>query len=622
MGRSPGIGSRARAIDPASPTPTTPNTRPAGAYPRRMKILKGIPVSPGIVIGRVRVLDDAKGRRVPKRVIPQSEIEGEIARFDSARDASIAELASVHKMAVDEMGEETAKIFLFHIGALSDRALVEPIREMIRDEGVAAESAVAKVFREWTEKFASRSDAAFRTKVNDLQDLADRLLNHLMGGTGQITARFDEPGIVAARDLTPSQTAGFERSKVLAMATDLGGPTSHTAIVARALGLPAVVGCRRLTFLATDGEMIIVDGDRGRVVLDPDDETIEAYRARITQRESFTLSLRESADLPAVTADGVAIELLGNIEFPEEAQAVLEMGGVGVGLYRTEFLYLTGDSEPTEEDHYAVYRKCIEVLDGAPLTIRTVDLGADKYTQQRAEFPERNPFLGLRSIRYCLQNMPMFKTQLRALLRASAHGPVKIMFPLITTLHEFRQARHLLKDAMEDLEELGIPFDRSIPVGMMVEVPSAAIMADSFAQEADFFSIGTNDLVQYTLAVDRTNEQVAPLYMPTHPAVIKLIRDIARAAKRREIPVSCCGESAGEPIYAVLLLGLGLRTLSLTASGIPALKQVVRAVTIKQCETIAKKAISLDSETEVAAYIRDQVRTLVPEAFRGFADDR
>jgi phosphotransferase system enzyme I (PtsI) len=412
-----------------------------------MKIIKGIPVSPGIVIGRVRVLDDAKGRRIPKRVIEQSEVNAEVARFDTARDASIAELMAVHKTAAEEMGEETAKIFLFHIGALSDKALVEPIRAMIAEEAVSAEYAVARVFRDWIEKFASRKDAAFRTKVNDLQDLADRLLNHLMGGIGQATARFKEPGIVAARDLTPSQTAGFERDKVLAMATDLGGPTSHTAIVARALGLPAVVGCRRLTFLATDGEQIIVDGDRGRIVLDPDDETIEEYRARITQRESFALSLKETADLPAVTTDGVEIELLGNIEFPEEAEAVLEMGGVGVGLYRTEFLYLTGDREPTEEDHYRVYKQCIDALGGKPLTIRTVDLGADKYTQQRAEFPERNPFLGLRSIRYCLQHMPMFKTQLRALLRASAHGPVKIMFPLITTLHEFRQARHLLNDA-------------------------------------------------------------------------------------------------------------------------------------------------------------------------------
>jgi phosphotransferase system enzyme I (PtsI) len=587
-----------------------------------MKILKGIPVSPGIVIGRVHVLDDARGRRIPLRKIDTVQADPEIERFESAREASIADLGKVHAQAVSEMGEETARIFLFHIGALSDKALVEPIRRMIRDEHVGAEYAVAEIFRRWTQRFAAHDDAAFRTKVNDLQDLADRLLVHLQGGSGQTMAHLAEPSIVAARDLTPSQTAGFDRRKVLAFATDLGGPTSHTAIVARALNLPAVVGCHRVTSLATDGAMIIVDGDRGRIVLDPDEETIGEYRALIKRSESYTLSLRESADLPAVTADGVEIELVGNIEFPEEAQAVLELGGVGVGLYRTEFLYLTGTAEPSEEDHFNAYRKCIELLGGKALTIRTVDLGADKYTQARTEIPERNPFLGLRSIRYCLQHMTMFKTQLRAILRASAFGSIKVMFPLITTLHEFRQARHLLHDAMEDLEEMGVDHDRNIPVGMMVEVPSAAVMADAFAREADFFSIGTNDLVQYTLAVDRTNERVANLYQPTHPAVIKLIRDVIRAGKRREIPVSCCGESAGDPIYAPLLLGLGLRTLSLTASGIPALKQVVRGLSIEQCEQLAKKAISLDSETEVAAYLRDQIRRLLPDAFNGWAEDR
>lgn len=587
-----------------------------------MKILKGIPVSPGIVIGRVHVLDDARGRRIPLRKIDTEQADPEIERFESAREASIADLGKVHAQAVSEMGEETARIFLFHIGALSDKALVEPIRRMIRDDHVGAEYAVAEIFRRWTQRFAAHDDAAFRTKVNDLQDLADRLLVHLQGGSGQTMAHLTEPSIVAARDLTPSQTAGFDRKKVLAFATDLGGPTSHTAIVARALNLPAVVGCHRVTSLATDGTMIIVDGDRGRIVLDPDEETISEYRALIKRSESYTLSLRESADLPAFTTDGVEIELVGNIEFPEEAQAVLELGGVGVGLYRTEFLYLTGTVEPSEEDHFNAYRKCIEMLQGRTLTIRTVDLGADKYTQSRTEIPERNPFLGLRSIRYCLQHMTMFKTQLRAILRASAFGPIKVMFPLITTLHEFRQARHLLHDAMEDLEEMGVDHDRNIPVGMMVEVPSAAVIADAFAREADFFSIGTNDLVQYTLAVDRTNERVANLYQPTHPAVIKLIRDVVRAGKRREIPVSCCGESAGDPIYAPLLLGLGLRTLSLTASGIPALKQVVRGLSIQQCELLAKKAISLDSETEVAAYLRDQTRRLLPDAFNGWAEER
>lgn len=586
-----------------------------------MKILKGIPVSPGIVIGRVHVLDDARGRRIARRTIATDQADYEVERFESAREAAVAELAEVHQIAVKEMGEETARIFLFHIGALNDKSLVGPIRELITTDHLAAESAVSEVFRRWTSRFAAHDDAAFRTKVNDLQDLADRLLTQLQGGKGQSLSHLPEASIVAARDLTPSQTAGFDRTKILAFATDLGGPTSHTAIVARALGLPAVVGCHNITALANDGTQIIVDGDRGRIVLDPDPDTIGEYRSRIERSESYTLTLRESVGLPTVTKDGTPIELVGNIEFPEEAQAVLELGGTAVGLYRTEFLYLTGTSEPTEDDHFDAYKRCIDHLDGRVLTIRTVDLGADKYTQQRAEIPERNPFLGLRSIRYCLQNMPMFKTQLRAILRASAYGPIKVMFPLITTLHEFRQARHLLNDAMEDLDELGIPHDTNIPVGMMVEVPSAAVMADAFAREADFFSIGTNDLVQYTLAVDRTNERVASLYQPTHPAVIKLIRDISRAGRRRKIPVSCCGESAGDPIYAPLLIGLGLHTLSLTASGIPALKQVIRSLTIEQCEELAKKAISLDSETEVTAFVRDRIRQLVPEAFANWNDD-
>jgi len=587
-----------------------------------MKILKGIPVSPGIVIGRIHVLDDIRGRRVARRDIEPEQADPEIQRFEAAREAAITELGEVHQLAVSEMGEETARIFLFHIGALQDKSLVEPIRDLIRDQHVVAEYAVAEIFRRWTARFAAHDDPAFRTKVNDLQDLANRLLVHLQGGHGQTLDHLPEASVVAARDLTPSQTAGFDRTKVLAFATDLGGPTSHTAIVARALGLPAVVGCHRVTSLASDGSTVIVDGDRGSVVLDPDDDTIAEYGARIETSKSRSLSLRESVNLPAVTKDGVEIELVGNIEFPEEAQAVLELGGTAVGLYRTEFLYLTGNAEPTEEDHFAAYKRCLDVLDGRPLTIRTVDLGADKYTQARTEIPERNPFLGLRSIRYCLQHMAMFKTQLRAILRASAHGPIRVMFPLITTLHEFRQARHLLNDAMEDLDEFGVEHDTNIPVGMMVEVPSAAIMADAFAREADFFSIGTNDLVQYTLAVDRTNERVAQLYQPTHPAVIKLIRDVARAGRRHKIPVSCCGESAGDPIYAPLLIGLGLHTLSVTASSIPALKQVVRALTIEQCEDLAKKAISLDSETEVAAFVRDRIRQLVPEALGNWYDER
>lgn len=586
-----------------------------------MQILKGIPVSPGVVIGRIAVVDDAQGQRVPKRLLSaETTVESELARFDRARVDAIAELQQVHRAAEAEMGKEAAGIFLFHIGALHDRAILDPIRTKISAERLVAEFAVASTLREWSERFAKHTDHAFRSKVNDLQDLSSRLLARLGGGVAS-APQFDGPTVVVARDLTPSQTAAFDRARVLAFVTDLGGPTSHTAIVARALGLPAVVGCQRISAVARDGDVVVVDGDRGSVIIDPDEETIERYHASRSRAESQRISLGEMAQLPAVTRDGVPIELIGNIEFPAEVTTVREMGGVGVGLYRTEFLYLTNNTEPTEEDHFNAYSRCIELLDGLPLTIRTVDLGADKYTQERAAVPERNPFLGLRSIRYCLQNLPMFMTQLRAILRASALGPVKVMFPLIASTTEFRQARHLLHDAMEDLDDAGIPFNRGIPVGMMVEVPSAAIMIDAFARDADFFSIGTNDLVQYTLAVDRTNERVANLYQPMHPAVVKLIRDVARAARRRDRDVSCCGEAAADPATAHLLIGLGLRTLSVTASSIPSLKRMVRNVSVADCEQTAQKALSFDSEIEAAAFVRDRARKLVPEAFDRRFDD-
>lgn len=586
-----------------------------------MKILKGIPVSPGVVIGRVFVIDDEGGIRVPRRPIAPSAVDSELERFEQAREASIAELQVVYGRAEEEMGPEAAKIFLFHIGVLNDKALIEPMRAMIRDEHVSAEYASVSIFRRWAEMFRKKGDTAFTTKVNDLRDLCDRLLDELRGERRSALDHVKGPTIVVARDLTPSQTAGFDREKILAFVTDLGGPTSHTAIVARALTMPAVVGCQNMASSATDGCTVIVDGDRGTVILEPDEQTIREYEAYLEQERSFKLSLREVVGLQSVTRDGVPIELLGNIEFPDEVDAVLGMGGSGVGLYRTEFLYLTNRSEPTEEDHFRAYRRCLELLNGKPLTIRTVDLGADKYTQERSANPERNPFLGLRSIRYCLQNLPMFKTQLRAILRASAFGPIKLMFPLITSTREFRHAKYLLHDAMEDLEEAGVEFDPDIPVGMMVEVPSAAIMADTFARDVDFFSIGTNDLVQYTLAVDRTNERVASLYQPAHPAVVKLIRDVARAGRHRDVPVSCCGEAAGDLAYAHLLIGLGLRTLSVTPSGLPAVKRLVRSIKVTDCEQTAQKALSFDSEVEAAVFIRDRARKLVPEAFGGRSDE-
>jgi phosphotransferase system enzyme I (PtsI) len=476
---------------------------------------------------------------------------------------------------------------------------------------------VYSVLREWAERFAAMSDVTFATKIDDVRDLSARVLRHLIGEHESRLEKLDRVAVIVASDLTPSQTAGFDRDKVAAFATDFGGRTSHTAIVARALAIPAVVGCGALGEAVKDGDLIIVDGDRGLVIVDPDDAKLDEYNAYLERRKTEQLTLTEIASLESITRDDQAIQLLGNIEFPQEVASVLGFGGEGVGLYRTEFLFLTHQTEPSEEDHFESYKGCIDRLEGKPLVIRTVDLGADKYTQAQFETPERNPFLGCRSIRYCLANIQMFKVQLRAILRASALGPVKIMFPLITSTAELRKGKFLISEVMEELAEEEIPFDREVDVGMMVEVPSAAVMADVFAREVDFFSIGTNDLVQYTLAVDRTNERVASLYNPAHPAVLRLIRDVSRAARRREVPVSCCGEAAAEPEMALLLIGLGLRTLSVNAGSIPGLKRLIRSVSVAQCERIARRAISFDSDVEVASFVRDQLRKIIPDSFGG-----
>jgi len=582
-----------------------------------MHKLSGIAVSPGIVIGRVFVIEDNRTLSVARRKIDPANIPAELERFELARKTSIAELDELHRSAATEMGKEAAKIFLFHIGVLNDPSVLTPIRAEIQEERQNAEFAIASTFRSIAEKFAAHPDSTFRSKVDDLRDLAHRLLRDLGWGSKQTLENLDEGTVIVARDLTPSQTAKFDRDKVSAFVTALGGPTSHTAIVAGALALPAVVGTKGIMLNARTGQSIIVDGERGLVILDPDESALSTYRHEQIEARKVSLSMSEFAKLPAITADGVRITLLGNIEFPEEIEHIESNGGSGVGLYRTEFLYLTGTKAPSEEDHFNAYKRCVELLNGRQLTIRTLDLGADKYTQAQEEIPERNPFLGLRSIRYCLKNQKLFRTQLRAILRASAFGPIKIMFPLITNIAELRSGKYFLRDEMEELDEQGIAFDRHIEVGMMVEVPAAALMAGAFAREVDFFSIGTNDLVQYTLAVDRTNERVASMYTPIHPAVLKLIRDVTRAGRRQDIPVSCCGQSAADPAFAVLLLGLGVRTISATGSSLPMLKKTIRSLTVPQCERIAKKAISFDSEAEASSYVLNRLRKRVPEVFDG-----
>jgi phosphoenolpyruvate-protein phosphotransferase (PTS system enzyme I) len=585
-----------------------------------MDIIKGIPVSPGVVIGRAFVLGEAD-EHVPYRAIPAADVSLQLSRLDTALEASLHELRTLRDRAARELGPEPAKIFEFHVGLVQDSALINPIRLKIEKDHVTADYAVAEAFRTLAQQFRAMGSEVFRQKANDVLDLDRRILGHLAGRSESRLAKLAGPVIAVAHELTPSQAASIDPKKVLGFATDAGGRTSHTSIVARALDIPAVVGCGRLSQILDDGDELIVDGDSGVVIIRPDPETIAQYQSQLTRISHYRRVLREMASLDAVTRDGTRIQLLGNIEFPHEVETVLVNGGAGVGLYRTEYLYLASQEEPSEEDHFRAYRQTIELLSGRPLTIRTLDLGADKYTQQRQEEPERNPFLGLRSIRYCLQNLPMFKTQLRALLRASAFGPIKIMFPLISTLMELRQTRMILNDVMEELDEEGVRFDRRIPTGMMIEVPSAALMAHVFAREVAFFSIGTNDLIQYTLAVDRGNERVANLYTGASPAVLGLVKNVIRAARRGSIDVSLCGEIAGEAMYTMLLIGLGLRTLSLVPSQIPHIKKVVRSVDIPMCERLARKVGSFDSERQVMNVLREELRKVDPESFGGWAAD-
>jgi phosphotransferase system enzyme I (PtsI) len=581
-----------------------------------MIVVKGLPVSGGIVIGKVMLVDGDEAR-VPKRTIEAAQVALEEQRLDKAFSDAMSEVGKLYEKAQKEMGKEAAEIFRSHQTMLKDPWLNGQIKKAIRTDLVTADYASYVTLSALANQFRAMRNASFASKVNDIDDLAHRLHRFLVG---QQRARITQAGpntIVVAKDLTPSQTAGFDRSKVIGFATDLGGTTSHTAIIAKALEIPAVVGVQTLLQRATDGAPIIVDGDTGSVTLHPTPEALAEAKRAIEQRKLYRISVGEVANLPCITLDGTKVSVVGNIELPDEVEKVLKAGGDGVGLYRTEYLYLTSDHEPTEEEHFAAYKRCVKLAAGRELVIRTFDLGADKLTQAMEETPERNPFLGNRSIRYCLKNQPMFKRQLRAILRASALGPIKIMLPLVSSVGEIRQTKFILNDVMEELSEERVKFDASIKVGMMVEVPSVALLADTFAREVDFFSIGTNDLTQYTLAVDRINERVAHLYQPAHPAVIKLIRDVTRAARRRNTPISCCGEAAAEPEYAMLLLGLGLRTLSVSSSSIPSLKRFVRSVTIEQCERIARQALSLDSDAAITTLLRDRARKIVPEAFSG-----
>ncbi len=579
-----------------------------------MDIKKGIAVSPGVSIGKCLIID-SEDYRIPRRSIKPAQQPLEVRRVQDAFRGAIRELMELAEAQGGSPGGRIKDIFAVHLRFLRDRSLRRRVADQVRKESVTAEYAVASVLRDIAAHFAEVKDTYISERAADVYDMERRLLKQLLGHKREDVSHLREEVIIVARELSPTQTAGFNKAFVKGLATDAGGRTSHTAIVARSLGIAAVVALEDLTEIVRENDTIIIDGNRGLVIVNPDEETIRQYESYSREFVAFEHKLDTLRSKPAVTRDGFKITLLGNIEFPDESELVLQKGGEGVGLYRTEFLYLNRPTEPTEEEHYRAYAQTVNALKDRPVVIRTLDLGADKFTQKKRSAPEPNPFLGLRSIRFCLQNLAMFKTQLHAILRASVLGQVKVMFPLVTSIQELMQAKMILRDVMEDLDEEGLEYNPHVKIGIMVETPSAALTASALARESDFFSIGTNDLTQYTLAVDRGNELVSTLYSSADPAVLRLLRMVIQDACKAHIEVSVCGEMASELQYVMLLLGLGVRSLSVSAPMIPEVKQIVRSVAITDCNGLARKVLGMNSERQIASYLRSGARKILPEAF-------
>jgi phosphotransferase system enzyme I (PtsI) len=578
-----------------------------------MEIKRGIGVSPGVAIGPAMVLD-TEWFRIPHRSVEGDRVAEEVARLRQALVAAAGEARENQQTISDKLGRQYGAIFGAHALLIEDGNLAGEIEALIRDQGHAAEYAVSRVMRRYAKALESLNRGTFATRAADLFDIEKRVLRNLLGHRREQIQQLTEPVIVLAHDLTPSETAALDPSKVYAFATEAGGRASHTAIMAGALEIPAVVGLGKFVIDVSGGDQVIVDGNRGVLILNPDEETLERYERTRSSFRTFENQLGELRQLPAETRDGVRIPLLGNIEFPQEASHCIDRGADGVGLYRTEFLYLGKQADPTEAEHLDAYLTVLRTIGPKPVVIRTLDLGADKFAMNsEAAAEERNPSLGLRSVRLCLRNLTLFKTQMRAILRASAFGDVRIMFPMVSTLLELRHCKMILAEVKEDLEEEGIAFNRKMPVGTMIEVPSAAVMAEFLAREVNFFSIGTNDLIQYTLAADRTNENVASLYSAGDPAVLRLIDQVVKAAGKYNIDVNVCGEMSGEAIYTMLLLGLGLRQLSVTPHNIPEIKKIIRSVTIDEAVQVAQEALRMETARDVNNYLREQTRRVLPE---------
>jgi phosphoenolpyruvate-protein phosphotransferase (PTS system enzyme I) len=573
------------------------------------KVFRGIAVSAGICRGKILVLHRAR-HVIAKRELSEKEITAEVSRFEKSLVQTRQQISEVQRKVVENMGTKEGDIFEAHLLMLEDRMLVDEVIRSIREQKVNAEHAFHAVSERYAAALAAVDDDYLRERADDMRDLTSRVLDNLLEVQDEFDLRhISEPCILVSHDLSASTTAQLDKKLVLGFATDIGGKTSHTAIMARSLGIPAVVG------LKTASEEFDTGDYNGTVTVNPTDQTLFQYGQLSRIKASLEEKLHEIQKQPAVTLDGKFIHLSANIEDQNDIEAVIQHGAEGVGLFRTEFLFINRNSAPSEEDQYKVYRQVATALKPNPVIIRTLDLGGDKFASHLQLAQEMNPFLGWRAIRFCLAQPEMFCAQLRAILRASAEGNVKMMYPMISGLDELNQANALVETCKTELREKKIPFDEKMEIGAMIEIPSAVLIADTLAQRAKFFSIGSNDLIQYTLAADRTNEKVSHLYEPTHPAIISLIKMTVDAAHKHGIWAGVCGEIAGDPVLTPLLIGLGVDELSAAPTVVPQIKYIVRKLKLTEAQALAEFALQSESPSEIYARCQKLARDTAPSLF-------
>ena len=577
-----------------------------------MAELKGIPASPGVSIGRAFLLDSEEVA-VPRQAVAPAAIPQEIARFEEALTRTRKEIEEIQAKISKELGVDHAQIFDAHRMFLEDRAFIEEVIQRLKEEQLCAEYVFSEVLAKYVQAFSKIEDEYLRERASDVEDVGRRILRNLTGLKRRTLAELTQPVIVVAYDLSPSDTATMHRQHVIGFVTDIGGRTSHTAIMAKSLEIPAVVGLEAATERIRSDDLVVVDGGSGAVIVNPDEATLKHYEELKRKLETLGQALLRLRDLPAETPDGHRVHLAANIELPEEIPSVIAHGAEGIGLYRTEFFYLNRSDFPSEEEQFEAYRHVARAMGQQPVIIRTIDLGGDKFMSELRVPHEMNPFLGWRAIRFCLARPDIFKVQLRAILRASVFGKIRLMYPMISGLEELQAANRILEEMKEELKGEGKPFNPEVEVGAMIEVPSAALILDMLAKEVKFFSIGTNDLIQYALAVDRVNEKIAYLYEPTHPAVLRLIRQIIHVAHENGLWVSMCGEMAGEPALALILLGMGLDSFSTSPVNVPLIKQVIRTVPTFRAKEVVKEVFRLTSGKEVEQYAKARLREFLPQ---------